>query len=84
MPMASNGMISVLRWSLLYSSASIYHLDRFKVVWRNVILIFKKGKELDLQNYLLFSLFTDFGKIKEQIVKKTFSKQNDGQESDWE
>lgn len=75
---------SVMRWSLLHRGASIYHLGKFKVVWRNVILIFRKGKELDLENYLLSSLITDSGKIKERIIIKTFSKQNDGQESDWE
>ena len=46
--------------------------------------VFKKGKEEDPENNWLVSLLTAPGKIKEQVVIKVISRQNDGQENDWE
>lgn len=70
----------MLLWSHSLSSGEVP--DGWKKA--NVTPIFKKGKEEDPENNWLVSLLTAPGKIKEQVVIKVISRQNDGQESDWE
>lgn len=70
----------MLQRSHLLSSGEI------PAVWKNANItpIFKKGKEEDPENYWLVSLLTAPGKIKEHVVIKVISRQNDGQGSNWE